>query len=137
MTASLIQIIQHLRPGLTFRGFENDYNSIASSDGSPLPAPEEIAAARPEVEAALEAAAQIPAVRAWPSAGVFLAEFSLEETAAISLSGDPTVAALRLILAAWPDDVLASDSRVQAGLSKLVELGILTAERKAEIDGGL
>lgn len=69
----------------------------------------------------------------WGSAQQFMAAFTMEEKAAVALSTDPTLAALRLELSTWLSSVHADDARVIAGLNKLVELGIISAERKTEI----
>jgi len=71
--------------------------------------------------------------KTWHNAAAFLGEFSLEELAAISLSLDPTVAALRLLLASWAADVWSDDPRIQLGLAKLVETGIIDEIRKTAI----
>jgi len=71
--------------------------------------------------------------KTWPNAAAFLGEFSLPELAAISLSTDPTIAALRLLLASWAADVWSDDARIQMGLEKLVETGIINEARKAVI----
>lgn len=76
---------------------------------------------------------QEPDRKTWNNASLFLAEFSLEELAAISLSTDPTIAALRLVLASWSGHIWSDDQRIQLGLSKLVELNIITEERKGII----
>ena len=57
----------------------------------------------------------------------------MTELAAISLSTDPTVAALRLLLLAWPADVWSDDPRIVGGLAALVASGIINETRKAEI----
>lgn len=80
--------------------------------------PEEIAAAARKV---------------WPNAALFLAEFTMPELAAIELSLDGTIAALRLLLASWPADIYSDDPRIIGGLSALVAAGIITEERRAEI----
>jgi hypothetical protein len=69
----------------------------------------------------------------WPNVQQFMAEFSMSEKAAMALSTDPTIAALRLELSAWLSSVHANDSRVVLGVNKLVELNILTEQRKTEI----
>jgi hypothetical protein len=71
--------------------------------------------------------------KTWPNAAAFLSEFSLPELAAISLSTDPTIAALRLLLASWAADVWSDDPRIQLGLAKLVETGIIDEAGKAAI----
>jgi hypothetical protein len=71
--------------------------------------------------------------KTWPNAAAFLNEFSMPELAAISLSTDPTVAALRLLLASWPSDVWSDDPRIIMGLGALVSAGIIDETRSAEI----
>ena len=71
--------------------------------------------------------------KTWENAAAFLDEFELTELAAISLSSDPTVAALRLLLASWPKDVWSDDPRIVMGLAKLVEVGIIDETRKTAI----
>jgi hypothetical protein len=71
--------------------------------------------------------------KTWPNAAAFLGEFSMPELAAISLSTDPTVAALRLLLASWPSDVWSDDPRIIMGLGALVSAGIIDETRSAEI----
>jgi hypothetical protein len=71
--------------------------------------------------------------KVWPNAQAFLTEFTFPEMAAISLSADPTIAALRLLLSAWAGEVYSDDERVQTGLDALVSLGIISNERRAEI----
>ena len=71
--------------------------------------------------------------KTWPNAATFLGEFTMPELAAISLSLDPTVAALRLLLASWPADIYSDDPRIIGGLSALVGAGIITEARRGEI----
>lgn len=75
----------------------------------------------------------ITEAKRWQNVQEFMTEFTMPEKGAIALSMDPTVAALRLELTTWLSDVHSNDSRVVAGLDKLVELGILTTERKNAI----
>lgn len=75
----------------------------------------------------------LAARKIWQKATHFLAEFSMPEMAAISLSTDPTVAALRVLLLAWPADVWSDDPRIVMGLTALVSAGIINETRKAEI----
>lgn len=70
----------------------------------------------------------------WPNVQAFMASFTMPEIAAVSLSTDPTIAALRLTLSTWLGRVEVPDLRVQTGLNKMVELGIISADRKAEIE---
>lgn len=69
----------------------------------------------------------------WKNSAEFLSDFELTELAQIELSTDPTIAALRLILASWSGEVWGDDPRIQLGINKLVELGIITEERKGII----
>jgi len=69
----------------------------------------------------------------WPNAATFLGEFTMLELAAISLSLDPIIAALRLLLASWPADVWSDDPRIVMGLDALETAGIITEARRGEI----
>lgn len=71
--------------------------------------------------------------KVWPNVQAFMAEFSMEELAAISLSTDPTIAALRMVLMTWLSEVHSDDPRVIAGLARLIEVGILTQSRRDAI----
>ena len=71
--------------------------------------------------------------KTWPNAAAFLNEFTMPELAGISLSSDPTIAALRLLLASWPSDIWSDDPRIQAGMEVLVSSGIIDEERRDEI----
>lgn len=71
----------------------------------------------------------------WSTPTDFLSEFTDSEKAAIDLSSDGVIAALRLELSTWGTYVSAADPRVIAGISRLVELGILTTERQQQILG--
>lgn len=71
--------------------------------------------------------------KVWKTSGDYLTEFTFEEMAAISLSQNPTIAALRLLMASWAGEVWSDDPRVLAGLQELVLVGILTQERANEI----
>lgn len=137
MTATLAQILDHAWPD---RGGWRTYGDeiLGSGDGGPIPTPEEIEAARPAAEAALlaqaeAAAAALASRKVWPGSDAFLAEFTLPETAAISLSTDPVIAALRLILASWRGEVWSDDPRIELGLSMLQQSGIIDEARAAEI----
>lgn len=68
-----------------------------------------------------------------PNVQAFMAAFTLQEKALIALSTDPTTAALRLELTTWLSTVDPSHELVQTGLNKLVEIGIISEARKAEI----
>jgi hypothetical protein len=69
----------------------------------------------------------------WLNSAAFLAEFTMPELAAVELSTDPTIAALRLLLASWPADIYSDDPRIIGGLSALVAAGIITEARRGEI----
>lgn len=71
--------------------------------------------------------------KVWPTSAKYLLEFTLPEMSAISLSEDPTIAALRLLLATWDTEVWSDDPRVVAGLDAIEVAGIIDAGRRAEI----
>jgi hypothetical protein len=71
--------------------------------------------------------------KTWPNAAAFLGEFTMPELAAIELSTDPTIAALRLLLASWTADVWSDDPRIVMGLDALESAGIITEARRGEI----
>ncbi len=112
------------------RQFVVDDGVFVFADGLPGPTPEEIEAARAQAMETWQAEQPAPQ---WDNAQDFMAAFTMPEKAQIALSGDATIAALRLELSTWLSAVHPSDARVQAGLNRLVELGIITAERKTEI----
>lgn len=69
----------------------------------------------------------------WPNSAAFLSDFTLAELAALELSTNPTLAALRLLLSVWPGEVWEGDTRIQLGFTALVDAGILTAERRTQL----
>ena len=71
--------------------------------------------------------------KSWDNSSMFIQEFTLTEMASISLSQDPTVAALRLLLSTWFGEVWSDDPRVQSGLSALINSGIINEARRDEI----
>jgi hypothetical protein len=71
--------------------------------------------------------------KSWDNSSMFIQEFTLTEMAAISLSQDTTVAALRLLLSTWFGEVWSDDPRVQSGLSALINSGIINEARRDEI----
>jgi hypothetical protein len=71
--------------------------------------------------------------KVWPTSAKYLLEFTLPEMSAISLSEDPTIAALRLLLATWDTEVWSDDPRVVAGLDAIQAAGIIDAARRAQI----
>jgi hypothetical protein len=74
-----------------------------------------------------------PESKIWTNAQAFMSAFTMEEKAAVALSSDPIIAALRLELSTWLSPVHVNDERVQLGLNRLVELEILTNDRKNAI----
>lgn len=71
--------------------------------------------------------------KVWETSARYVLEFSLQEMAAISLSTNPTIAALRLLMASWDGEVWSDDPRVIAGLNELENESIIDAGRKLEI----
>ena len=71
--------------------------------------------------------------KTWQHCQQFIAEFTMAEISAISLSTDPTIAALRLILSTWLNSVYSDDTRIVAGLDAIQTAGIITAERRVQI----
>ena len=69
----------------------------------------------------------------WDTSADFIAEFTLEELAAVQLSTNATIAALRLILAAWRAPVWSDDPRIQLGLATMVSENLITTERRDAI----
>jgi hypothetical protein len=100
-------------------------------DGLPPPTAEELEATREQALALWNAERQ--ALAQWDNVQEFMATLTMEEKAKIALSTDPTIAALRLELSTWLSSVHPADARVQAGLDRLVQCFIITADRKAEI----
>ena len=100
-------------------------------DGLPPPSEEDLDATHQQALALWQAEQQ--AALQWDNAQDFMQAFTMPEKAAIALNSDPTVAALRLELSTWFSAVHPADDRVQAGLNRLVELGIINAQRKDEI----
>lgn len=71
--------------------------------------------------------------KSWPSKAEFWTEFTDTEKAAIITSENIGVKMLDKELTMWSGVIIATDSRVVAGLDKLVELDIITEARKEEI----
>jgi hypothetical protein len=71
--------------------------------------------------------------KVWATSARYLTEFNLQEMAAISLSPDPTIAALRLLMSSWDGEVWSDDPRVIAGLDALEANQIIDATRRSEI----
>jgi len=80
--------------------------------------------------------AQLAAVvdrKIWLTVADFWAEFSDAEKLAIAGSTIPGIRLLHEELRMWRGEVWSDDPKVQAGLSGLVAVGILTESRKTEI----
>lgn len=102
-------------------------------DGLPPPTEQELAAT---YDAALElwnAERNVRKNKEWSSVEAFVEEFSLEECAAVELSVNPQIAALRFKLKTWQSSVHANHPLVQDGMAALVSEGIITEERKNAI----
>jgi hypothetical protein len=69
----------------------------------------------------------------WPSSADFWAAFTDAEKLAILASTIAGIILLREELRLWTGEVWSDDARVQAGLTGLVAVGILTNDRKAAI----
>lgn len=76
---------------------------------------------------------QADARKVWENASAFIQEFSLQEMASISLSQEPVIAALRLLLSTWFGEVWSDDPRVINGLDSLITSGIIDENRRQEI----
>lgn len=87
----------------------------------------------PTVAELQQAWEQMKTIKRWPNVQEFMTEFTMPEKGAIALSMDPTIAAMRLELTTWLSEVHADDPRVVAGINRIVELGIITPERKNTI----
>lgn len=89
---------------------------------------------RQEEQAAAATTSLAASVRkTWPNVAAFLSAFTMTELAGISLSTDPPLAALRILLLSHPDEVWSDDPRILAGLDALVAAGVITEERRSEI----
>jgi hypothetical protein len=95
-------------------------DQITFDDGLPPPTQEELDATRDEAQAEWDRQ-QNPL------------KFTMDEMAHIGLSTDPTIAALRFLLSGWRSQVLSDDPRVVQGLTALVNLAIISDERRTEI----
>jgi hypothetical protein len=87
----------------------------------------------PTIEELEAAWVQLEARKIWHTVADFWVEFSDAEKLAIAGS---TISGIRLLheeLRMWRGEVWSDDPKVQAGLSGLVAVGILTESRKTEI----
>lgn len=71
--------------------------------------------------------------KVWDTSAAFWAEFLPSEQLGILDSQLPEIKLLDRALVIWPGQVWSDDDRVQKGLSDLVNSGIITEARKAEI----
>ncbi len=99
-------------------------------DGLPAPSDDQMRSTYSAVKAAWDAEENR---KIWPGAAEFLSEFNLEQLAAISLSQDPIVAALRLLLASWPAEIWSDDARIVMGLDRLVAVGVIGQAFRSKI----
>lgn len=76
---------------------------------------------------------KLHAEKQWDFAYQFLEEFTFDEIGKISVSTDLIVGAMRLMLSMWTDYILVSDPRITHGMSRLVELGIISPSRRDQI----
>jgi hypothetical protein len=104
---------------------------ITFDDGLPPPTQEELDSTRVAAEAEWHRQQNPP--KSWPDVEAFIAEFTMDEMAQIGLSTDPTIAALRFLLSGRRSQVLSDDPRVVQGLTALVNLAIISDERRTEI----
>ena len=108
-------------------------DTVTYNDGLPPPTEQELADSHDAALAAWDREQNPP--KRWPSVEEFISEFTMPEMAAIGLSQEPTVAALRFLLSGWRSEVHSDDIRVTQGLTSLVNLAIITEERKNHILG--
>lgn len=106
-------------------------DELTFTDGLPPPTEAELDATRAAAQAEWDRQQNPP--KRWPDVEAFLAEFTMDEMAAIGLSADPTVAALRFLLSGWRSEVHSNDPRVIQGLTCLVNLAIISENRKIQI----
>lgn len=71
--------------------------------------------------------------KVWPSSADFWAAFTDSEKLAILASTIAGIILLREELRLWTGEVWSDDAKVQAGLTGLVAVGILTNDRKSAI----
>lgn len=71
--------------------------------------------------------------KTWDNSASFLAEFDMMELASMSLSTDPIVAAMRLLLSTWAGPLWNDDPRVIMGINSLVGAKIISEEKGVKI----
>jgi hypothetical protein len=87
----------------------------------------------PTLEELETAWTQLETRKIWHTVADFWAEFSDAEELAIAGSTIPGIRLLHEELRMWRGEVWSDDPKVQAGLSGLVAVGILTESRKSQI----
>jgi len=115
--------ISHARPDAQWSLSGDDYATLQWIGPGEPPTMEELEAAW----------AQLEARKIWHTVADFWAEFSDTEKLAIADSTIPGIRLLHEELRMWRGEVWSDDPKVQAGLSGLVAVGILTESRKTEI----
>ncbi len=120
---NITKVLSFFRPEAQWSLTENDYSTLEWLGPGSKPTYEELEVFWQELQT----------VKVWPNSQAFLSEFTMQEMAAIALSTDQTIAALRLLLSVWFSEVHSNDPRVQSGLSALQLTGILTQERVNQI----
>jgi hypothetical protein len=120
---NLTSALSHARPNAQWSLSGNDYATLQWIGPGEPPTLEELEAAW----------AQLEARKIWHTVADFWSEFSDTEKLAIAGS---TISGIRLLheeLRMWRGEVWSDDPKVQAGLTGLVAVGILTESRKTEI----
>jgi hypothetical protein len=120
---NLTEALSHLRPEAQFEMRPDDFTSLVWHGPGVPPTLEELEAAW----------VQLKARKIWHTVADFWAEFSDAEKLAIAGSTIPGIRLLHEELRMWRGEVWSDDSKVQAGLSGLVAVGILTESRKTQI----
>jgi hypothetical protein len=116
---NIAQTLSFLLPNAQWSLTSNDYSTLEWHGPDEKPSLEELEIAWQKLQS----------IKIWSNAQAFISEFTMQEMAAIALSTDPTIAALRLLLSGWFSEVRSNDPRVMTGLNALESNGILTAER--------
>ncbi len=106
---------------------------VTFTDGQPPPTEAELDATRAAAQAAWDALQAPPGRKVWASANDFWGAFSPTEQLAILTSQVDGIRLLDRQLVLWQGELWSDDPRVQAGLAALVQTGILTEARRAEI----
>jgi hypothetical protein len=115
--------ISHGRPDAQWSLSGNDYSTLQWFGSGEPPTLEELQAAW----------AQLEARKIWHTVADFWAEFSDAEKLAIASSTIPGIRLLHEELRMWRGEVWNDDPKVQAGLSGLAAVKILTESRKTQI----